>query len=57
MTGELGATLMSIAVIGTFLLIWGGVRVIRAGDRQKGVLMLVAALVLLANVLVWAVPL
>lgn len=46
---------MSIAVAAMFLLVWGGVRVWRGGDRQKGALMLVAAVVLLGNLLIWTV--
>jgi hypothetical protein len=54
----LGATLLSIAIIAAFLLGAGGVWLIaRRRDMKKGLLMLVAALVLLANVLIWALPL
>ena len=49
----LGATLLSILVIATFLLVLGGIALIRRGDdRRKGVLMLVAAAVLAGNVLI-----
>ena len=49
----LGATLLSILVIAAFLLVLGGIALIRRGeDRRKGVLMLVAAAVLAGNVLV-----
>jgi hypothetical protein len=47
--------MLSIAVIAMFVLLWGGVRTFRGGDRQKGVLMLVAALVLLGNLLIWTI--
>ena len=41
-------------VIAVFVLTAGGIRLFRAGDRTKGVLMLIAALVLLINVLIWS---
>jgi hypothetical protein len=47
------AALFSIVVIAALLLALGGVRLLQRGDRPKGVLMLVAALVLVANVLIW----
>ena len=50
----LPALLLSIAVIAVFLLIVGGIRLIRTGDRTKGLLMIAAALVLMANVLIWS---
>lgn len=52
----LGATLMSILMIAAFLLVLGGVALIRRGrERRKGVLMLVAAAVLAGNVLILSV--
>ena len=54
--GTLGSLALSIAMIATFLLGGGGVwLIVKRGDVKKGVLMLVAALVLLANVLIWTV--
>jgi hypothetical protein len=53
MQSELPALLLSIAVISVFVLIAGGIRLLRTGDRSKGILMLVAAAVLLGNVLIW----
>ena len=45
---------MAIAMIAAFLLILGGVKLMRRQDsRGKGVLMLVAAAVLVGNVLIW----
>lgn len=52
---SLNPLMLSIAVLAVFALVWGGIRIFRSGDRQKGVLMLVAALVLLGNVLIWTV--
>ncbi len=46
---------MSIAMLAVLALAWGGVTVLRRGDRQRGILMLVCALVILANVLIWTV--
>lgn len=50
----LSALLMSISVIAVFVLAAGGIRLLRKGDRTKAILMLVAALVLLINVLIWS---
>ena len=55
MTG-LPAALLSIAMIGAFGLIVGGAVLIRRGQRRKGVLMIVAAAVLVGNVLIWTLP-
>ncbi len=44
-----------IAVLAVLALAWGGVTVLRRGDRQRGVLMLLCALVILGNVLIWTV--
>lgn len=49
--------ILSLAVLASAALIWGGVRLIRAAnERRKGGLMIVAALVLFANVLIIAWP-
>lgn len=53
MQSGLPALLLSIAVIAVFVLTAGGIRLLRMGDRSKGILMLVAAVVLLGNVLIW----
>ena len=53
MTG-LAATLLSIAVIAAFVLAGGGLWLLVKGrDRTRALLMLVMALVLVGNVLVW----
>lgn len=49
------STLLALAVAGVFALIWGAVVLIRRGNRQKGVLMLLCALVLACNVAIWTV--
>ena len=44
----------AIAMLGAFACVGGGAYLIREGrDRRKGVLMLVMAVVLVANVLIW----
>ena len=43
----------TIAMLAVFALVWGGIGVLRKGDRQKGWLMFAAAAVLLGNVLIW----
>ena len=56
MQGGFAAVSMSIGVIAVFLLTGGGVRLIRSGQRRKAALMIAAALVLLLNLLIWAMP-
>ena len=54
MDSGLPATLLSIAMIAVFLLTGGGLYLlIRRGERQKGALMLLCALVLLVNIGIW----
>ena len=49
-----GATLLSVLMIAAFLLAAGGLYLLAGDrDRRKGVLMLVAAAVMVGNVLVW----
>lgn len=54
-TGPLASVLLSVAVIAMFVLVWGGIVLIRRGERTKGVLMIVCAVVVLGNVLIWTV--
>lgn len=50
-------TILSLAVIASVALVWGGVRLIRrAHETRKGWLMIVAALVMMANVMIVAWP-
>ena len=44
---------MAIAMIAAFLLILGGIKLMRRESRGKGILMLVAAAVLAGNVAIW----
>jgi hypothetical protein len=56
MQSGFAATLMSIAVLAAFGLGGGGMwLIVKRGDPKKGLLMLVAALVMLANVLIWTI--
>lgn len=48
-----GGTVLALLMLAAFALTWGGVWFIRKGERQKGVLMIVCALVALGNVLIW----
>jgi hypothetical protein len=53
---SLASALLALAVLGAFALAGGGVWFIaRQGDTTKGVLMIVAALVVLGNVLILTV--
>lgn len=50
-----GSTVLAVLMLAAFALAWGGVRLVRKGERQKGVLMIVCAAVALGNVLIWTV--
>ena len=54
MTG-IAATMLSLGVIAALLLSGGGIWMARK-DMKRGLLMLVAGLVILANVLIWTWP-
>ena len=52
--GAIATVTLAIAVAAACLLVAGGIRLIRLGEfRQKGWLMIVAAMVLVGNVLIW----
>lgn len=52
--GTFSSTAMALAVISSFLLAFAGIRLMLAREtRSRGALMLVAAAVLMANVLIW----
>ena len=54
--GTIASWALGIAMIAAFLLGAGGIRfIIRGEHRQQGRLMLVAAMVLVGNVLVWTI--
>ena len=47
---------MAIAMLAACLLIFGGVKLaLRKADRGRGILMILAALVLVGNVVIWTV--
>jgi hypothetical protein len=49
------SALLSVAVIAVLVLIWGGWKTWRRGDRQKGMLMMICAVVIAGNVAIWTV--
>ncbi|WP_201022954.1 hypothetical protein [Sphingopyxis sp. H115] len=49
-------TILSILMLTGVLMTGGAVLVFRKGDRRRALLMLVAALVMFANVAIWLVP-
>jgi hypothetical protein len=54
----MAATLLSIVMLGAFILAAGGIYlIIKRGERKKGMLMLAAAVVFLGNVAIWTAPL
>ena len=56
MTGLI-ATLLSIAMLASFALIGGGGYLFLTGrNRKQGMLMFLAAFILLVNVLIWVMP-
>ena len=58
MTSGLGATLLSVAVIAALALVVGALNLLRKRqDRKRAILMLVAAAVLVGNVMIWTIPL
>jgi len=53
---DLAGLAMAVAMLAAFALLFAGVKLTtRPEDRKRGVLMIVAALVLVGNVLVWTV--
>ncbi len=54
--GTIASSAAAIAMLAAVLLVLGGIRLVRRGEnRKQGWLMMVAALVLLGNVLIWTV--
>lgn len=49
--------MLSVLTAAAMILFAGAYGMYRTGDRQKALLMAAAALVLLANVAIWAIPL
>ena len=52
----MGDLLLSIAMLGAIALLGGSFLVLRRGDRKHAILMLIAALVVFANVAIWMMP-
>jgi hypothetical protein len=50
-------TIIALLMLAGFVLCGGAYFVLRRGDRQKALLMLVAGLMMFANVAIWLVPL
>ena len=51
------STLLSIATIAAFILGAGGMwLIVKRREPKRGILMLIAALVILGNVLIWTLP-
>jgi hypothetical protein len=51
---QTASTLMSIVMLAAFVLLVFGARLARAGTyRKRGLLMIVVAVILVANVLIW----
>lgn len=48
--------ILALLASASLILFGGAIAIWRRGDRQRAVLMAVAALVLLANVAIWTVP-
>ena len=52
----IGESALALAMIAALVLIYFGARLAwRGDDRKRGILMVVAALVLIGNVLIWTV--
>ena len=49
------STLATVMMLAVLALGFGGVQLYRKGDRQKGVLMIVCAVVVMANLVIWTV--
>ena len=52
--GTIASAALALGVIAALILLAGGARMIRS-DRKRGLLMIVAALVIFGNVLIWTV--
>ncbi|ALH80748.1 hypothetical protein [Sphingopyxis macrogoltabida] len=52
----MGDLLLSIVMLTGLALLGGAVMVFRHGDRRRALLMVIAALVMFANVAIWTIP-
>lgn len=57
MTGPAALTLSLLMLAGVLLTAGGIVMLVRRRDRMRGLLMLVAGVVMFGNVAIWALPL
>ena len=55
MRPEVDPALATVVMLGVIALGWGGVHYLRSGDRQKGLLMIGCAVVVLGNLAIWTV--
>jgi hypothetical protein len=51
---DIASAALALGVIAAFILAIGGVRLLRR-DRQRGLLMIAAAIVIFVNVLIWTI--
>jgi len=57
MNSGIGSLLLSVAMIAVFALGAGGAwLIVKRRETKRGVLMMVAAMVILGNILIWTVP-
>ncbi|NJS14079.1 MAG: hypothetical protein HC788_04995 [Sphingopyxis sp.] len=49
-------TILAILMLAGFALSGGAIYIFRRGDRKRALLMLIAALVIFANVAIWLAP-
>ncbi len=49
------ATILALLMLAAGILIFGGIRLIRCGERGKGMLMILCAIVMVGNVAIWTV--
>lgn len=52
----MGDLLLSVVMLAGLALLAGAVMVFRHGDRRRATLMVIAALVMFANVAIWVIP-
>lgn len=52
---DIASTALAVTMIAAFLLAAGAIALVRRGERRKAVLMMVAAAVLVGNVLIWTI--
>ena len=48
--------IVSIVMLAAAFLVGGGIKLLRRGEQQRGMLMLILAFVMVANVAIWVIP-